>query len=57
MRLVQNFVIALVNAGDDSNLLYQMRVKLRAEKAGLVAVNMEAGAPAQNTPHQPKGRK
>ena len=25
------------------NLLYQMRVKLRAEKAGLVAVNMEAG--------------
>ena len=41
------------------NLLYQMRVKLRAEKAGLTSVNMEAGqillkyaAPAEGS--QPK---
>jgi transcription-repair coupling factor (superfamily II helicase) len=38
-----------------TNLLYQMRVKMRAEKAGLVSVGMESGQIILRYPNPPEG--
>jgi len=38
-----------------NNLFYQMRVKMRAEKAGLIAVGMEAGQIVLRYPAPPEG--
>jgi transcription-repair coupling factor (superfamily II helicase) len=38
-----------------SNLFYQMRVKLRAEQAGLVSVGMESGQILLRYPASPEG--
>jgi len=38
-----------------NNLFYQMRVKMRAEKAGLVSVGMESGQIVLRYPAPPEG--
>jgi transcription-repair coupling factor (superfamily II helicase) len=37
------------------NLFYQMRVKLRAEKAGLISIGMESGQIVLRDPAAPEG--
>ena len=39
-----------------TNLFYQMRVKLRAEQAGLVSIGMESGQIVLRYPPSPEGR-
>jgi transcription-repair coupling factor (superfamily II helicase) len=38
-----------------TNLFYQMRVKLQAERAGLISVGMESGQIVLHYPHPPEG--